>query len=171
MNLVNPKHPSDSTVRGNLAANNMGRLRALAKEINQKALERKLFLTLRDGGVGTTKIEIQALKLVEEGKSEISIMANKFNKITNGNIKHTRVLFLNKGNSAITTKYDLILDLLEREGVNLAGLGESNFNITDPDHIKLFDDYNIENKLITYNNITSNIARITALIKKGLTYE
>ena len=75
--LAQNLNPNDPTAQGNLAANNLGRLRKLAKEINQKALEKKLFLVLRSMGVGTTKIEAQALKLVEEGKSKAARMAKQ----------------------------------------------------------------------------------------------
>ena len=69
------KPPNETTVEETSSANNMGKLKKLAKEMNQKAINKKLFQTLKGLEIGTTRIEHQALKMIEEGKSQTAIMA------------------------------------------------------------------------------------------------
>ena len=53
----------------------MGQLRCLAKEVNRKALDRKVFTELRKAKVGTRTLEVKSLKLVEEGKGKMAKLA------------------------------------------------------------------------------------------------
>ena len=49
---------------------NMGGLRHLAKLVNKKSVDKKLFSELLKAKVGTNTIEFDGLKKVEEGKGE-----------------------------------------------------------------------------------------------------
>ena len=51
-----------------MPAYNLGSLKQKSREVNKRSLEVKPYTELRKVGIGTARLEISALKLVEEGK-------------------------------------------------------------------------------------------------------
>ena len=61
--------PNEDTPQETGGTINLGELRRTGKEVTRTTLERCLYKELKVKGYGTSRLECQALKLVEEGKS------------------------------------------------------------------------------------------------------
>ena len=93
---------------------------------------------------------------------------NKAQHIYVGN--NLRFLHINKGNSSILTKIDILEHLVLSEEAQVVSIVESNVNLSKSDELKPMKGFNFEHKQLFINNIKSSIARTTIAIKDNISY-
>ena len=105
--------------------------------------------------------------LKHTGKTKSRKINNKLMHIYNGNLKF---LHLNKANSNILTKLDLVKNLIQTEEAKVISLVESNVNLNEPDQVSPITNFKFEHKVIKANNITGAMARTTLAIHNSISY-